>query len=1402
MIARLLRALAEADAASAADLGPEELADILWLAGCLDDSGRDRPQQPAAPAAQDTPVDQDAAEDRTGDQGPDESADGPLEQHYATADLTAPGSPGGSGRPENPGEGAAARRGDLVRVARAGALADPLAVMRALRPLGRRTLADSRGEPELDEEATVSAGVDQRLLVPVLRPTPGRWLDLALVIDTHRSMTLWHNLVADLRRVVAQTGVFRDVRTWYLGGTEAGGTPSLAARPGGAPRRPQEIADPSGRRLVLVVTDTVGGGWGGPAVDNVLRGWGRHGSVALLNVLPERLWSRGSVRPTPLWLRATGPAAPNTGWEATATRPRGRTHRRLRADRPMPVPVVDASPSALGALAALVSGTGRRSRLSSLLVGDGASAPAAPPALPQSADLALKQFRETASPLARQLAGHLSVVPLVLPVMTLVRRVMLPQADHGHLAEVLLGGLLAPWQPPPPGGDPDALRFDFLPGVREALLAAQRRDEVAEIRSTVRHQVAAYLKARRAATADFTAARVTGQAGGRLVDGAALPFAESAEGGRAPAAAPSLADLITPLAFGVHMTAPQAEPEDASEDAPETPDGLGRYFERRHDERLRSLVREAADGRSRSVLLVGNAVTGMTRACYEALRQVPPHWRLHRIDRRQQLRPADVGPFGVIWLDDVQRLLLEGPQSERSAFARLLRELLDDEERRPVLLLGTMRASYVQHLSAGNESDGWSPVRALIAATELITVPDAFSEQEAELAVAFDGRLADAALLAGDGRIIQAMAGVPQLLERRRAAPPEVRAMLDAALAVGGLGYPPALSAELLRAGALAYLASEQRGAAWFAVALHDACRPIFGLPGLLVRRAHPSVDDSPQEGPRYLVNPVLTARHRRGPAAEAEPPDGLWSALVAHAAPHTREALALEADRRGLPAVAEALRQPAPVEEAAEEPAEEPVEVPTEAPADEPADEPADQPADQPAAEPAGRPAEQPEPEATVRTRSLPGSDAIPDQDLKPYFYLSHAHLVRGGPTGSPAATRWLEVFFDDLREAVLELVPTEWDAASVGFMDTSERLGTRWAGRNTRALASCRVFVPLYSPDYFANEVCGWEWYAFSRRPVYRVGTGERRATGIVPVLWEPLAEDAMPPVARQLVVTGQGARSDEEPGLLALIGSADSRPAYEVAVHRLASRIVRVAEETVIQTGRPLDLLSQPNAFEHPVAIRRAEDVHSLRVLVLSLAEDELPTGRRPGFYGSRRTGWNPYEPNAELSLGEYTARAVRRLGMDASVHEFEEEVRAVLDNDGPVNPALLLVDRWALRSQERLALLQLFLRLNPDAVVLLEPWNADDPDNASTDWPVNLRDLGLSLGLRRRTWYSRVRPFALRTLADFDAVVAPAMNAARRGFAAALAARPASPLRPSLREAFPEFPEPSGRDQRDG
>lgn len=99
------------------------------------------------------------------------------------------------------------------------------------------------------------------VLTPVLRPAESRWLDVALVVDSHHSMLLWSDLVEEVRGVLTRSGVFRDVRTWRLTGTGPGGAPMVAHHRDSPPRNPLELVDPAGRRLILVLSDTVAGGW-------------------------------------------------------------------------------------------------------------------------------------------------------------------------------------------------------------------------------------------------------------------------------------------------------------------------------------------------------------------------------------------------------------------------------------------------------------------------------------------------------------------------------------------------------------------------------------------------------------------------------------------------------------------------------------------------------------------------------------------------------------------------------------------------------------------------------------------------------------------------------------------------------------------------------------------------------------------------------------------------------------------------------------------------------------------------------------------------------------------------------------------------------------------------------------
>ncbi|MDL2078474.1 SAV_2336 N-terminal domain-related protein [Streptomyces sp. GXMU-J15] len=592
MIEDLFQALREADA----DAGPEELADILWLATRV--GGAEHTDVRPGPDAGEEPEPLDPPEFPV--PGPQEAEPAPEEGFYSAADVTdAPG-------PSRDGI-------DLVRVRRASFLRDPLALMRALRPVGRSTggrAPEHRvAHLELDEELTVRRTVEQRLPVPVLRPRKARWLELALVVDAHHSMLLWHDLVAELRRVFVQTGIFRDVRVWHLRGTGESGPLSVSRTPDGERRHVQEVSDPSGNRLVLIVTDTVASGWAGDKVAAMLRQWSAHGPVALLNVLPRRLWDRGAVRPRALRIRSVGPAAPNASWRQSPATARPRRRRRAEP-KGIAVPVVEATAESVSVLAKVVAGDGQWKRVHCLTVPQ--SAPTPPRAeeepVAEGVEAILRRFRAGASPAAQQLAGYLSAVPLSLPVMNLVRQVMLPDSEHGHLAEVALGGLLKPWADAD-ATDPDSVPFDFRPGVRAALLGGQRRDAITSVQEVVRREMGAGVSERGAVSGgDFLAGRTAEGEGGRWgVAGEAVPFAVR------PSRTAEAAEAAEPLWQRVAELA-ELVPAD--------------YVERAVDEQLREVTDRALEGQSSCTVLIGRRGAGKTAAVARAVGRLPDDWTL------------------------------------------------------------------------------------------------------------------------------------------------------------------------------------------------------------------------------------------------------------------------------------------------------------------------------------------------------------------------------------------------------------------------------------------------------------------------------------------------------------------------------------------------------------------------------------------------------------------------------------------------------------------------------------------------------------------------------------------------------------------------------------------------------
>ncbi|MFD9126446.1 TIR-like protein FxsC [Kitasatospora sp. NPDC059571] len=332
--------------------------------------------------------------------------------------------------------------------------------------------------------------------------------------------------------------------------------------------------------------------------------------------------------------------------------------------------------------------------------------------------------------------------------------------------------------------------------------------------------------------------------------------------------------------------------------------------------------------------------------------------------------------------------------------------------------------------------------------------------------------------------------------------------------------------------------------------------------------------------------------------------------------------------------------------------------------------------------------------------------------EPARPYFFLSYAHAPRPANRG-PDPNHWVAKLYDDLIEAITMITDVP-EGAPVGFMDQSMHQGQFWAERLAKELATCRVFVPLYSPRYFKSHACGQEWHAFTQRPVYQRRQDVEETSGIVPALWIATKHYTLPRCASDLQFNHASFGPDyAAEGLYALMKLSDYRAQYERAVHRLAERIVEVAEQTVVPVGRPLDFEGLPSAFGTP------EPTGALHISVFSCRRGELPPGRSADYYGVLRTDWQPYRPESRRPLAEDAAEVARNMGFRPTVHEFDTESTALLGSADPAAPGVLLVDRWALGDSRRRENLRRVDRRNPAWLSTLEPWNTADEECAAHD-----------------------------------------------------------------------------------
>ncbi|NEQ72138.1 MAG: SUMF1/EgtB/PvdO family nonheme iron enzyme [Okeania sp. SIO2C9] len=374
-----------------------------------------------------------------------------------------------------------------IKVPDVSSLRHPLEIARAFRPLMQYI---SYGKAVLlDEEVTVENIAElEGICVPILKPPLELQLDLALVIDRSDSMIFWQQTTQELQQLFKRYGIFRNVQTWgMVTDTEGKIRLKQGIRQNSYSHNfysPQKLIDPTRRRLILVVSDCVSNIWRNGKAFSLLESWGKHNVVAIVQILPERLWLRTALSlGVMVQLDCLQPIVPNSNlfireiWF-------GSGH---NLQNGIKVPVFSLEPELIETWSEMVVGKGT--------IGAGgfvfsSSLNQEPKQIVENTEIEsltskerVYNFEMSSSKIAQNLAKLLSAAPVInLPIVRLIQKNFLSESQQVHVAEVFLGNILKPKSLITPDTNSDEVQYQFIDEeVRDILLKNSPRKNSEEI---------------------------------------------------------------------------------------------------------------------------------------------------------------------------------------------------------------------------------------------------------------------------------------------------------------------------------------------------------------------------------------------------------------------------------------------------------------------------------------------------------------------------------------------------------------------------------------------------------------------------------------------------------------------------------------------------------------------------------------------------------------------------------------------------------------------------------------------------------------------------------------------------------------------------------------------------------
>ncbi|KOV81759.1 tetratricopeptide repeat protein [Nocardia sp. NRRL S-836] len=505
MLKRLIQSLGDA----AFDVDATSIADALWLLRHMDVESSGMISTPTAPSSRQSETNEKPPPQVKEEAPPHTSDDDQTGLHALTEETTG-------------------QRHAVKTFASTGrGLPQALELARALRPF--RTRFRNPAQHELEVDATIERYAETGTLTPVLTPVRERWFSVDLVVDRSVSMSLWEDVIAETRSLLRQTGAFRTIEQWYLD------PDSCELRTiDGVVVPSKRLRDPQERRLVIVVSDCIAGGWRDDAMWQMMCTWASSTPTALVNPLPPKLWRRTGLDHPAARLHAGRPGASNPSLRHTLppllvlVAP---------GEQWLPLPVVRLSPKSIAQWAGVLMSMDSAGCEGVLLPSSGRLT--AEDDDEWSPDDRVHSFRLSASPLAWRTAVLSSVNDqFPLRLLRLIQRELVPDAELSDLAEVVVSGLFIEVR----GADLTELTLKFREGVAGELrehLSKKDEWDTAEV-------LTSFLDDERASPAGQVAGLVIREGGEYLLPDRLRPYAHLKGAYEGPAAQPHELPL-TPL---------------------------------------------------------------------------------------------------------------------------------------------------------------------------------------------------------------------------------------------------------------------------------------------------------------------------------------------------------------------------------------------------------------------------------------------------------------------------------------------------------------------------------------------------------------------------------------------------------------------------------------------------------------------------------------------------------------------------------------------------------------------------------------------------------------------------------------------------------------------------------------